>query len=486
MDTQQQERLFIEGKWIDSTGSDFFAVVDPSTEEEVGRVRAGTCGDVDRAVAAARGAFDVGPWATWTPAERGAVLRRAAAGLRAHTEEIAQAITAEMGSPITQSLMAQVPVACDLLDYYGGLHDQITWQERRPTYDAANSDFEIAVVKEPIGVVAAIVPWNGPQILAAMKLGPALLAGCTVVLKPAPEACSNFERFAEAFRDAGLPDGVLNIVPADREVGEYLVTHPGVDKVTFTGSTAAGRRIGALCGELIRPCTLELGGKSAAILLEDVDLDEALPALAVPMMFISGQACNAPTRILAPQHRYDEVVEAVVDAVDAAPFGDPHDPDTFVGPLAAERQRERVEGYIRRGLAEGATAALGGPQRPEGFSRGWYVSKTVFRDVDNAMAIAREEIFGPVYSVIPYRDVDDAVAIANDSTYGLAGSVWTGDPAFGESVAFRLRAGGLGVNSHTLDCAAPFGGFKDSGIGRERGPEALGPFMNVKSVITPR
>ncbi len=295
----------------------------------------------------------------------------------------------------------------------------------------------------------------------------------------------NLVRFAQVFEEAGLPEGVLNIVPAGREVGEHLVTHDGVDKVSFTGSTEAGRRVGELCGRRLKRCSLELGGKSAAILLDDVDLPAAMAGLAAPMMFISGQACNAPTRILAPRSRYAEVVDAVVSTVDGAAFGDPHDPDTFVGPLAASRQRDRVEALVASGIAQGARAVLGGRGRPAGFDRGWYVDKTVFADVDNGMQVAREEIFGPVYVVIAYDDVDDAVRIANDSPYGLAGSVWTEDLGRGHEVATRIRAGGLGINGHGLDSAAPIGGFKASGIGRERGLEGIHGFVETASIILP-
>ncbi len=480
----EQRQFFIGGEWVSPHAEAMISVLDPATEELSGRFIDGTEADMDRAVAAARQAFDSGPWPKMSHVERAEVLAAAAKRLRAHGEEMAFTLTAEMGSPISQSIHAQMPIAAGLFEYYAGLAEEFTWETRRPAHDEANQGFDVLVRKEPVGVVAAIVPWNGPQIVAGMKLGPALLAGCTVVLKPSPEATLNFVKFAEAFREAGLPRGVLNIVPAGREVGEYLVTHPGVDKVTFTGSTAAGRRIGALCGERIRRCTLELGGKSAAILLADADLDVVVPNLMAPLMFISGQACNAQTRILAPRERYDEVVDALVSAVDATPYGDPRDEQTFVGPLASRAQRDRVMGYIEIGKNEGAKVALGGG-RPAGYDKGWYVEKTVLRDVDNSMRVAQEEIFGPVFVVIPYEGVDEGVAIANDSPYGLAGSVWTSDDEAGLAVAKRVRSGLLGVNISTLDSAAPFGGFKNSGIGRERGPEGIDPYLEIQGVLVP-
>jgi aldehyde dehydrogenase (NAD+) len=394
-------------------------------------------------------------------------------------------LTSEMGSPITQSKLVQIPRAIDLWEYYASLGSSYAWSQRRPAYDSLNQDFELLITSEPVGVVAAIVPWNGPQIVAAMKLAPALMAGCTAVLKPSEEAALTFTELAEAFRLAGLPDGVLNIVPADRTVSEYLVKHPGVDKVSLTGSTVAGRRIGELCGYNLKRFTLELGGKSAAILLEDVDLPKALMTLAPAMAFINGQACNAPTRLLLPRSRLRELTDGIVEAVDKMPFGDPMNPETFVGPLASRRQRDRVASYLELGKQEGATVALGGG-RPPGYPRGWYVEKTVFTEVDNAMRIAQEEIFGPVYCVIPYADEADAVRIANDSQYGLAGSVWTSRPAHGVKVAAQIHSGALGVNSHTLDMAAPFGGCKQSGIGRECGPEGLDAYIETRSMTVPK
>lgn len=480
-----QEKLFIGGEWVAPDTSEKITAIDPATEEISGTAPAGSPADIDRAVLKARDAFDNGPWPRMSPSERADILQNASKNLLEQSDDMAHRLTAEMGSPIAQSIGAQIPVGIDILDYYTKLARQFEWEETRPTYDVVNQPLEIRVRKEPVGVVAAIIPWNGPQIVGMMKLAPALVAGCTAILKPAPEACLNLEPFAQAFMDAGLPPGVLNIVPAHRDVGEYLVNRDGVDKVSFTGSTAAGRRIASLCGERIRRLTLELGGKSAAVLLEDVDLDKALPDLVGPMMFISGQACNAQTRILAPRSRYDEIVEAAVAVVEAVPYGDPRDPRTFVGPLAAERQRDRVESYIEIGKSEGARVVLGG-NRPKEFPKGWYVEKTIFSDVESSMRIAQEEIFGPVYVIIPYDDVPDAIRIANDSTYGLAGSVWTGDQDYGYEVASQIRSGSMGVNAYNLDCAAPFGGYRDSGIGRERGIEGLLPFIETKAILIPK
>lgn len=478
----EMQKFFIGGEWVTPTGTSTVNVIDPSTEELSGVFIDGTTGDMDRAVAAARQAFDHGPWPRMSHQDRADIIMAATARLRAFKDEMAYTLTSEMGSPISQSLHAQMPVAVDVFEFFASIAPTYPWESRRPTYDEANKDYEIIVRGAPVGVVAAIIPWNGPQIIAAMKLGPALLAGCTAILKPSPEATLNFMKFADAFREAGLPAGVLNIVPAGREVGEYLVTHPDIDKVTFTGSTAAGKRIAGLCGERVRRCTLELGGKSAAIIMEDADLSLALPSLVGPMMFISGQSCNAQTRLLAPASRYDEVVDALVNVVEGVPFGDPRDENTFIGPLATQSQFDRVTGYLEIGKQEGAKVALGGSRSKE-FAKGYYVDKTVFRDVDNSMRIAQEEIFGPVYVVIKYNDADDAVRIANDSSFGLAGSVWGRDEAAALDVIKRVRAGSTGVNFYSLDAAAPFGGFKNSGIGRERGLEGLLPYLETQSIL---
>ena len=476
------DKLFIGGKWVTPEGTGTIDVVSPSTEEVMGRVPDATTADIDRAVSVARDAFDHGPWPHLAPAERAVILAKVADAINAQMGELAELITNEMGSPLIFSQLAQVLAPAMIFNYYAGLAATFAFDEVRTGLLSP----EVLVTKEPVGVVGAIAPWNVPLFLASAKLAPSLLAGCTVVYKPAPETPLDAFRLAEIFADAGLPDGVLSVVPAGREVSEHLVTHPDVDKVTFTGSTAAGRRIGGLCGEQLKRCTLELGGKSAAILLDDVDLAQALPALLPNALMNNGQACIAQTRILAPRDRYTEVVEALVDAVETSwPVGDPLDLGTAIGPLVAARQRDRVEGYIRSGQEEGAKVATGGG-RPGGFERGYYVEPTVFADVNNAMRIAQEEIFGPVLVVIPYDGDDQAVALANDSDYGLCGSVWTADNDRGLGVARQVRTGTYMLNSGTpIDFATPFGGYKQAGVGREFGPEGLEPFLESKSISLP-
>jgi betaine-aldehyde dehydrogenase len=331
-------------------------------------------------------------------------------------------------------------------------------------------------------VVAAIPPWNVPQFTVMSKLVPALLAGCTVVVKPAPESPLDGYLLAELLQEAGVPEGVVSIVAAGREVGEHLVSHPGVDKVAFTGSTAAGRRIGAICGEQLKRCSLELGGKSAAIVLDDADLATTLEGLKFMGIMNSGQACVAQTRVLVSRDRHDAFAASLADAIAGMQVGDPMDPATEIGPMVARRQQERVEKYIALGQEEGAQLLIGGLGMPDGLAKGWYVRPTVFAGVDNRMRIAQEEIFGPVLSVIPYDDVADANRIANDSEYGLAGTVWTADPEAGAEVARQVRTGTIGINTYTMDFAAPFGGYKASGVGREFGPEGLAQYTELKSV----
>jgi betaine-aldehyde dehydrogenase len=473
------DTLFLDNTWVAPAGTGTIDVISPATEKVIATVPDGTRADIDRAVAGARAAFDHGDWPALSAAERADLMSALSAALQARCDELARTITSENGSPISWSLLGQVFAATMALDYYAGLAREYVFE------DARDGLMGPALVRrEPVGVVGAIVPWNVPLFTSMLKLGPALAAGCTVVLKPAPETPLDAYLLAECIVAAGFPPGVVNIVAAGRDVGEHLVTHPDVDKVAFTGSTAAGRRIGALCGERLRRVTLELGGKSAAIVLDDADIGSTVEGLVPAAMMNNGQACVAQTRILVPRSRAGELAGALVEAVRGVNVGDPFDPATGIGPLVASRQRDRVEGYIATGTREGATIATGGG-RPRGLDRGWYVEPTVFTDVDNTMTIAREEIFGPVVAVIAYDDEDDAVALANDSDYGLAGTVWSADTDRAIDVARRVQTGTLSINGFTLDFNCPFGGRKASGLGRELGPEGLEAYLEAKTISRP-
>jgi aldehyde dehydrogenase (NAD+) len=478
---REHQRLFIGGEWVEPAGTGTIDVISPHSEELVGRVPEGTAADIDRAVGAARDAFDNGEWPRLSPEERIAAVQKFSEAYAAHIPDMAAVITEEMGSPITFSNLAQSPAPWMMLNTFLDIAREYPWEERRQ--GVLGSD--VIVRREPVGVVGAIVPWNVPQFVTMSKLAPALIAGCTIVIKPAPETPLDAFLMADILDEAGIPKGVVSVIPAGRDVGEHLVRHPGVDKIAFTGSTAAGRRIASICGEQLKRVSLELGGKSAAIILDDADLAATVQGLKFASLMNNGQACVAQTRILASRDRHDEVVDALSEMVGAMMVGDPQDEATEVGPLVAERQQERVEKYIAVGQEEGAKVAVGGNGRPSGLEKGWYVKPTVFSGVDNSMRIAREEIFGPVLSVIPYDDTDDAVRIANDSEYGLAGSVWTGDIDQGLDVARRVRTGTYGVNQYTMDFVAPFGGYKGSGLGREFGVEGLSHYVELKSIVPP-
>jgi len=471
------QRLFIGGRWVEPTGSARIEVVNPHTEEPVGSVPAATVTDVDRAVEAARRAFDQGPWPRLDVAERIAVVRRFAGRYHKRVDELARLITAEMGSPIAFSQLAQALAPSLLITTFADLAERHPWTERRPTMLGGTS----IIRRTPVGVVAAIVPWNVPQVVAISKLVPALLAGCSVVVKPPPETPLDSMLLAELVEQAGVPEGVVSVVPGGADIGDHLVRHPGVDKVAFTGSTATGRHIGEVCGRALKRVSLELGGKSAALVLEDADIARAVDGLRFASFMNTGQACAAQTRVLAPADRYDELVDAFAAMADSLVVGDPLDDATEIGPLVSPRQQQRVADYIALGAGE-ARMVAGGPGRPVGADRGWYVRPTVFADVDNRARIAREEIFGPVVCVIPYRDEAEAIALANDSDFGLAGSVWTADGEHGVDVAAQLRTGTVGINHYGPDFGAPFGGFKASGLGREYGPEGLDEFVELQSV----
>jgi aldehyde dehydrogenase (NAD+) len=472
--------FFIDGDWAAPASGDTLQVVSPHSEQVVATVPEGSKADVDAAVAAARRAFDEGPWPRMTPEQRIEVVQNFSNLYAGKLGQMAEVISTEMGAPLSFSNLAQAPAPWMQIETFLGIARTFPWEEAR-----AGALGEVLVRREPVGVVAAIPPWNVPQFTIMSKLVPALLAGCTVVVKPAPETPLDPYLMAELLQEAGVPAGVVNIVAAGREVGEHLVRHPGIDKVAFTGSTAAGRAIASICGEQLKRVSLELGGKSAAIVLDDADLAATMEGLKFTALMNSGQACVAQTRILASRSNYGAVVDALAETVSGMVVGDPMDPATEIGPMVAQRQQERVEKYIALGQEEGARVVVGGNGMPDGLSSGWYVRPTVFADVDNRMRIAQEEIFGPVLSVIAYDDVDDAVRIANDSEYGLAGTVWTGDVDAGLDVARRVRAGTYGVNTYTMDFAAPFGGFKSSGIGREFGPEGLAHYTELKSIYKP-
>jgi aldehyde dehydrogenase (NAD+) len=473
------DSFFIGGEWVIAAGSDTVEVVSPTTEEIIGSVPDATFADMDHAVASAREAFDRGPWPRMSAGDRADIMASISASITERMDDFARLISTENGCPYSFSVMGQVFAATAVLDYFTGLTREYPFEEIRQGMMGPTM-----VRHEGVGVAAGIIPWNVPLFIAMLKMAPALASGSTIVLKPAPETPLDANLLAEILESSGLPAGVVNIVPAGREVGEHLVRHPDVDKVSFTGSTAAGRKIGAICGEQLKRCTLELGGKSAAIICDDTDLGTVIPGLLPAALMNNGQACVAQTRILASRKRYGEVRDALAEAVAAFKVGDPLDPETECGPLVAERQRDRVEHYIAAGIAEGASLVVGGG-RPAGFDTGWFVEPTLFADVDNSMTIAQEEIFGPVLALIPYDTEDDAVAIANDSDYGLSGSVWSDDVEKGLDIARRVRTGTYTINGFGMDFGSPFGGFKSSGVGRELGPEGLGAFLENKSICLP-
>jgi aldehyde dehydrogenase (NAD+) len=469
------DELFIGGRWREPSTAERLAVISPHTQEPIAQVPCARPDDVEAAVAAARNAFDHGPWPRWTPQDRVRKIEELATIYGRHIDEMADLITVQMGSPRSFSRLGQAGGAASMIHLALAAARDFPWAERRRGVLG-----EAHLNRVPVGVVGAIVPWNVPQCLIMPKLIPALLAGCTVIIKPAPETPLDALWLAEMIEQIDLPEGVVSVITGGPDVGEALVRHPAVDKIAFTGSSVTGRRIAALCGEQLKRVSLELGGKSAAIVLDDADIAKTVAGLKMASLMNNGQACVAQTRILVSPQRHDELVDALADMMSTLTVGDPTDEKTDIGPLVAQRQQQRVQDFIRSGQQEGARVVVGGADSPQ--ARGWYVRPTLFTDATNDMRIAREEIFGPVLTVLTYSDEDEAVRIANDSDYGLAGSVWTADTAHGLQIAARVRTGTYGINMYMLDISTPFGGFKHSGIGREFGPEGLDEYVELQSV----
>lgn len=469
------DTLFIGGEWVKPSSTATIDTVSPTTEEVVSRVPEGQTADIDRAVAAAREAFDSGPWPRMSPKERSAYLVRIREEVEKRLPAMIDLFTKDIGTPAG----AAVPFTENAVKMWNDastLWERIDWEEPREWPEGSGY-----VVREPVGVAGVIIPWNAPVATASLKIAPALAAGCTVILKPANEGAAEVMMLAEAIEAAGLPKGVFNVVPALPPVAEHLVSHPDVDKVTFTGSTAVGRRLMSLCSDRIARITLELGGKSAAIIADDISLEEVMPTLGFAGIGHSGQVCAAITRIVVPRARQEEFVEALKGSFEAVKVGDPREADTALGPLVSKKQQKRVLDYIALGVEEGARLVTGGGV-PAGLEKGFYVQPTLFADVRNDMRIAQEEIFGPVVVVIPYDDIDEAVRIANDSQYGLSGAVYAKDLALADSIARRVRTGQISINGWDMCVTQPFGGFKQSGLGREGNVEGLSAYLETKLV----
>jgi acyl-CoA reductase-like NAD-dependent aldehyde dehydrogenase len=467
-----RDKLYIGGAWVPSTGKGVIEVINSTTEEVIGTIPEGTPEDVDRAARAAADAFE--GWAATSREERSKTLERVKEALTARTEEIATLISQEVGMPYTLSSLIQVGLPVMSFDAAARLATEFPFEEEVGTS---------LIVREPVGVVGAITPWNYPLHQIAAKVAPALAAGCTVVLKPSEVAPLNAFILAEILDDIGLPPGVFNLVTGvGPVVGEAIASHPLVDMVSFTGSTRAGKRVMQLASDGVKRVALELGGKSPNVILEDADLSAAIPAGVAACYINSGQTCSALTRMLVPRSRLAEAEALAVEAAETYTTGDPFDGSTRLGPLVSSTQLERVRGYIKKGIDEGATLLTGGAESPEGLDKGYFVRPTVFSNVTRDMTIAKEEIFGPVLSIIPFDSEEEAVEIANDTVYGLAGGVWAGDKDHAERVARRIRSGQVEVNGGGFNPLAPFGGYKQSGIGRELGKYGLEEYLEVKAL----
>lgn len=470
--------FLVDGRWVRPDGEQAVELISPATGRPIAAVVLGSTTDVDRAVHAARRAFDTGPWPRWSGPERARMLARLSAAIASRLPLLSRLWTWEVGAPVRFADLF-VPTLTAMMDYYAGLASTMAFEEFRATRAG-----HARVVHQPAGVAALIAPWNAQSPILGYKLGAALAAGCTVVIKAPPETPFDALVIAECAQEAGLPPGVLNVVVGDAVAGAHLVSNAGVDKVSFTGSTATGKLIAKACADRMTRATLELGGKSAAVVLDDAELDATLAALVPFTMPFSGQICFAQTRILVPRRLEQKFVEAYTAIIGGLKCGDPWDGATQIGPVASRRQRDRVLKYIETARSEGARLTTGGGMAPE-CGEGFYVQPTVFAGVTPDMTIAREEIFGPVAAIMAYDDVDQAVGMANDSDFGLSGSIFTRDPERGYSVARRIRSGNVCVNGLEVAPNVPFGGFKQSGIGREGGPEGLGAFLEEQAIYLP-
>jgi aldehyde dehydrogenase (NAD+) len=473
------DKLFIGGKWVVPLSDDIINVVSPFSEKVLATVPHASKEDVDRAVSVARDAFERGPWRRWSLEKRVGVLHALGERVTNSRELFASILTEEMGAPIAQTI-GQADRSVDLIETFSALAKVYPFSSI-----VKSASGNALVTREPIGVLAIVVPWNAPLLISIIHMIPALLAGNSVIIKTSPETPIDAYLLGELIEDLGIPEGVVSIVPADREVSEYLVTRPGVDMVAFTGSSAAGKRVASLCGASLKPAHLELGGKSAAIILDDADLASTAETLRMGALRNNGQVCQLPTRLLISRHREEEFLECLSEMVLTMPVGDPRDPRTQIGPLVSRRQRDRVEGYIEVGRREGANVVTGGG-RPAEFKNGWFVEPTIFRNVRRDMTIAREEIFGPVLAVMCYEDDEEAIEIANDSSFGLSGGVFSSDHRRALNVAQQLNTGGVLINNHPIGWHAPYGGWKDSGIGRVSGLEAFDEVCQTRSIgLTP-